>query len=68
MYLVAFHVVFKILVLLLPLFIYSFIFIFNIKSEIIIDYRGQILPPLKLPPGADRPLATKLNSSDICLR
>ena len=47
MYLVAFHVVFKILALLLPLFIYSFIIIFNIKSEIIIDYRGQILPPLK---------------------
>ena len=43
----TFHVVFKILVILLSLFIYSFILNFSIKSEILIDYRGQILPPLK---------------------
>ena len=50
MYLVAFRVVFKILVLLQPLFVALFL-LFNIISEIIIDYyRGLILPP-----GADRP-------------
>ena len=49
MYLVPFRVVFKILVLLQPLFVALFL-LFNIVSEIIVDYnRGLILPP-----GADR--------------
>ena len=52
MYLAAFRVVLKILVLLQPLFVALFL-LFNIISEIIIDYyRGLILLP-----GADRPLA-----------
>ena len=51
MYLAAFRVVLKILVLLQPLYVALF-FLFNIISEIIIDYRGLILLP-----GADRPLA-----------
>ena len=55
MYLAAFRVVLKILVLLQPLFVALFL-LFNIISEIIIDYyRGLILLP-----GADRPLATPL--------
>ena len=50
-YLVPFRVVFKILVLLQPLFVGLFL-LFNIVSEIIVDYyRGLILAP-----GADRPL------------
>ena len=50
MYLVPFRVVFKILVLLQPLFVALFL-LFNIVSEIIIDYnRGLILPH-----GADCP-------------
>ena len=45
MYLAAFRVVLKILVLLQPLFVALFLF-FNIISEIIIDYyRGLILLP-----------------------
>ena len=52
MYLAAFRVVLKILVLLQPLFVALFL-LFNIISEIIIDYyRGLILLA-----GADRPLA-----------
>ena len=52
MYLAAFRVVLKILVLLQPLFVALFL-LFNIISEIIIDYyRGLILLP-----GADCPLA-----------
>ena len=52
MYFAAFRVVLKILALLQPLFVASFL-LFNIISEIIIDYyRGLILLP-----GADRPLA-----------
>ena len=55
MYLVAFRVVLKILVLLQPLFVALFL-LFNIISEIIIDYnRGLILLP-----GVDHPLATLL--------
>ena len=58
MYLVPFRVMFKILVLLQPLFVALFL-LFNIVSEIIIDYsKGLILPP-----GANRPpppLATPL--------
>ena len=54
MYLVAFRVILKILVLLQPLFVALFL-LFNIISEIIIDYRGLILLP-----GADHPLATLL--------
>ena len=52
MYLAAFRVVLKILVLLQPLFVALFL-LFNIISEIIIDYyRGLILLPR-----VDRPLA-----------
>ena len=50
MYLVAFRVVLKILVLLQPLFAALFL-LFNIISEIIIDYnRGLILPPERTTP------------------
>ena len=50
MYLVAFRVVLKILVLLQPLFVALFL-LFNIISEIIIDYnRGLILPPGRIAP------------------
>ena len=49
MYLVAFRIVSKILVLLQPLSAALFL-LFNIISEIIIDSRGLILLP-----GADRP-------------
>ena len=52
MYLAAFRVVVKILVLLQPLFVALFL-LFNIISEIIIDYYGGLI----LLPGADRPLA-----------
>ena len=52
MYLAAFRVVVKILVLLQPLFVALFL-LFNIISEIIMDYYGGLI----LPPGADRPLA-----------
>ena len=52
MYLAAFRVVLKILVLLQPLFVALFL-LFNIISEIIIDYyRGLILLP-----GEDCPLS-----------
>ena len=50
MYLVPFRVVFKILVLLQPLFV-AFFLLFNIVSETIIDYNGGLI----LPPGVDRP-------------
>ena len=50
MYLVPFRVVFKILALLQPLFVALFL-LFNIVSEIIIDYNRRLI----LPPGADRP-------------
>ena len=52
MYLAAFRVVVKILVLLQPVFVALFL-LFNIISEIIIDYYGGLI----LLPGADRPLA-----------
>ena len=52
MYLAAFRVVVKILVLLQPIFVALFL-LFNIISEIIIDYYGGLI----LLPGADRPLA-----------
>ena len=51
MYLVAFCVVVKILVLLRPVFVALFL-LFNIISEIIMDYYGGLI----LLPGADRPL------------
>ena len=51
MYLAAFRVVVKILVLLQPLFVALFL-LFNIISEIIIDYYGGLI----LLPGADCPL------------
>ena len=50
MYLVAFRVVVKILVLLQPVFVALFL-LFNIISEIIMDYYGGLI----LLPGADRP-------------
>ena len=50
MYLAAFRVVVKILVLLQPVFVALFL-LFNILSEIIIDYYGGLI----LLPGADRP-------------
>ena len=53
MYLAAFRVVVKILVLLQPVFAALFL-LFNIISEIIIDYYGGLI----LLPGADRPLAS----------
>ena len=53
MYLAAFRVIVKILVLLQPLFVALFL-LFNIISEIIMDYYGGLI----LLPGADRPLAT----------
>ena len=52
MYLAAFRVVVKILVLLQPVFVALFL-LFNIISEIIIDYYGGLI----LLPGADRLLA-----------
>ena len=52
MYLAAFRVVLKILVLLQPLFVALFLLL-NIISEIIIDYYWGLI----LLPGADRPLA-----------
>ena len=51
MYLAAFRVVLKILVLLQPLFVALFL-LFNIISEIITDYYSGLI----LLPGADRPL------------
>ena len=51
MYLAAFRVVVKILVLLQPVFVALFL-LFNIISEIIIDYYGGLI----LLPGADCPL------------
>ena len=50
MYLAAFRIVLKILVLLQPLFVSLFL-LFNIVSEIIIDYYGGLI----LLPGVDRP-------------
>ena len=55
MYLVAFRVVVKILVLLQPVFVALFL-LFSIISEIIMDYYGGLI----LLPGADRPLAPPL--------
>ena len=52
MYLVAFRVAVKILVLLQPVFVALFL-LFNIISEIIMVYYGGLI----LLPGADRPLA-----------
>ena len=52
MYLAAFRVVVKILVLLQPVVVALFL-LFNIISEIIIDYYGGLI----LLPRADRPLA-----------
>ena len=52
MYLVAFRVVVKILVLLQPVFVALFL-LFNIISEIIMDYYGGLI----LLPGANRPVA-----------
>ena len=54
MYLAAFCVVVKILVLLQPVFVALFL-LFNIISEIIKDYYGGLI----LLPGADRPLAPR---------
>ena len=51
MYLAAFRVVVKILVLLQPVFVALFL-LFKIISEIIMDYYGGLI----LLPGADRPL------------
>ena len=53
MYLAAFRVIVKILVLLQPVFVALFL-LFNIISEIIIDYYGGLI----LLPGADCPLAS----------
>ena len=52
MYLAAFRVVVKILVLLQPVFVALFL-LFNLISEIIMDYYGGLI----LLPGADRPIA-----------
>ena len=52
MYLAAFPVVVKILVLLQPVFLTLFL-LFTIISEIIMEYYGGLI----LLPGADRPLA-----------
>ena len=60
MYLAAFRVVVKILVLLQPLFVALFL-LFNIISEIIIDYYGGLI----LLPGADRPLAPHCYATGI---
>ena len=59
MYLAAFRVV-KILVLLQPVFVALFL-LFNIISEIIIDYYGGLI----LLPGADRPLAPHCYATGI---
>ena len=56
MYLAAFRVVLKILVLLQPLFVALFL-LFNIISEIIIAKLIHYYSGLILIPGADRPLA-----------
>ena len=62
MYLAAFRVVLKILVLLQPLFVALFLlFKFNIISEIIIDYYGGLI----LLPGADSPLAPACYATGI---
>ena len=59
MYLAAFRVV-KILVLLIPVFVALFL-LFNIISEIIMEYYGG----LTLLPGADRPLAPHYYATGI---
>ena len=60
MYLAAFRVVVKILVLLQPVFV-ALSLLFNIISEIIIDYYGGLI----LLPGADRPLAPHCYATGI---
>ena len=60
MYLAAFCVVLKVLVLLQPLFVALFL-LFNIISEIIMDYYGRLI----LLPGADRPLAPHCYATGI---
>ena len=60
MYLAAFRVVVKILVLLQPLFVALFL-LSNIISEIIIDYYGGLI----LLPGAERPLAPHCYTTGI---
>ena len=60
MYLAAFRVVVKILVLLQPVFVALFL-LFNIISEIIIDYYGGLI----LLPGADRSLAPHCYATGI---
>ena len=60
MYLAAFRVVVKILVLLQPVFVALFL-LFNIISEIIIDYYGGLI----LLPGADRPLTPHCYATGI---
>ena len=60
MYLAAFRVVVKILVLLQPVFVALFL-LFNIISEIIMNYYGGLI----LLPGADRPLAPHCYATGI---
>ena len=60
MYYVPFRVVLKILVLLQPVFVALFL-LFNIISEIIMDYYGGLI----LLPGADRPLAPHYYAAGI---
>ena len=60
MYLAAFRVVVKILVPLQPVFVALFL-LFNIISEIIIDYYGGLI----LLPGADRPLVPHCYATGI---
>ena len=64
MYLVAFSVVLKILVLLQPLFVALFL-LFNIISEIMIDYRGLILLATLLPTGIHIFLIKKIDHRNI---
>ena len=60
MYLATFRVVVKILVLLQPVFVALFL-LFNIISEIIIDYYGGLI----LLPGADCPLGPNCYATGI---
>ena len=60
MYLAAFRVVVKILVLLQPVFVALFL-LFNIISEITIDYYGGLI----LLPGPDCPLAPHCYATGI---
>ena len=60
MYLAAFRVVVKILVLLQPVFVALFL-LFNIISKIIMDFYGGLI----LLPGADRPLVPHYYATGI---